>query len=296
MIKRTLYFGNPAYLSISLDQLVIRKPNMEGKKTIPIEDIGIVLLDHQQITITHEVLRRLQENKAAIISCDKQHMPTGLMLPLEGNYIQSKIQKHQLAASEPLKKQLWQQTVIAKVRNQKLLLEKLNLPAKRLHVLESRVQSGDPTNVEGQAAAYYWKTLFKDFKRDRYGEPPNHLLNYGYIVLRAMVARALVSSGLLPTFGIFHKNQYNAFALADDIMEPYRPFIDNIAFNLFNNGMNDNFLNLEAKRSLLSIATVDAIFGKKKSPLMVGLSFTSRSLAACFEGTKRKIQYPIILQ
>lgn len=295
MIKRTLYFGNPAYLSIKLDQLVIQKPKEESKTTVPIEDIGIVLLDHQQITITHEVLRRLQANKAAIISCNKQHLPSGLMLPIEGNYTQSKTQKYQINASVPLKKQLWQQTVIAKIRNQKLLLKFLELPYKRLQILETRVQSGDPSNIEGQAAAYYWRTLFKDFKRDRHGDPPNNLLNYGYIVLRAIIARALVSSGLIPTFGIFHKNQYNAYALADDIMEPYRPFVDHIVYDLFNNYEIDNFLNTEAKKRLLSIATSDAMFAKKRSPLMVGLSFTTKSLADCFSGVKRKITYPELI-
>jgi len=213
MIKRTLYFGNPAYLSVELSQLVIKKPDTLDKILIPIEDIGILILDHQRITITHEVIRRLQENKAAIISCDKQHMPQSLLLPLEGNYTQSEVQRFQIEASIPLKKQLWQQTVTAKIKNQKLLLYKLGLDYKRLEVLEQRVNSGDTTNVEGQAAAYYWSHLFEDFNRDRYGSYPNNLLNYGYAILRSMMARALTSSGLLPTLGIFHKNKYNAFLL-----------------------------------------------------------------------------------
>lgn len=293
MIKQTLYFGNPAYLSINLNQLVIDKPDLDVNITVPIEDIGVLILDHQRIVITHEVLRRLQQNKAAIISCDHKHMPSGLMLPLEGNHLQAKVQKHQIAATQPLKKQLWQQTITAKIRNQKLLLKELGLDYKKLQVLETRVQSGDPNNIEGQAAAYYWKTLFPNFKRDRDGEPPNNLLNYAYIVLRAMVARALVSSRLLPTLGIFHKNQYNAYALADDIMEPYRPFADRIVYEIFESGSDIGFnLDTTVKRKLLSIATVDAQYNKKTSPLMVGLSFTTRSLAECFEGKKRKIAYP----
>lgn len=295
MIKRTLYFGNPAYLSIELNQLVVERPDTNDKSSIPVEDIGVVLLDHPQITITHSVIKRLLENKVALISCDELHLPSGLMLPLEGNYIQSEKYKHQIDASIPLKKNLWQQTVKAKIENQMLVLKKLNKPYKRLEVLSNRVQSGDTGNLEAQASAYYWPTLFKGFIRDRFGNPPNNLLNYGYTILRAMIARALLSSGLMPTLGIFHKNKYNAYCLADDIMEPYRPFVDLVAHDLFF-GMNiDNFLDKEAKVRLLSIATVDAMFGKTRSPLMVGISRTTASLYECFEGTKKNIIYPIII-
>jgi len=295
MIKRTLYFGNPAYLNLKLSQLVISKPNNIDSVTVPVEDIGLVILDHPQITITHMLIRSLQDNNVAIISCNDKHMPSGLMLPLEGNYTQSKVQKCQLQATQSLKKQLWQQTIEAKVRNQKHLLQSLSKPFKRLEVLEKRVLSGDSTNIEGQAAAYYWSKVFNDFKRDRFGEPPNHLLNYGYIVLRSMVARALVSSGLMPTLGLFHKNQYNAFCLADDIMEPFRPFVDHIVFELHNKDHTQTFISKEAKIALLSIATKDALFKNKKSPLMVGLSQTTRSLAQCYLGEKRKIVYPELL-
>lgn len=292
MIKRTLYFGNPAYLSIKHSQLVISKPDTDAQHTVPIEDIGIVLLDHAQITITHEVIRQLQDNKAAIISCNKNHMPQGLMLPIEGNYTQSAIQKEQIQASQSLKKNLWQQTITAKIRNQKQVLERYGKDAKRLSVLEHRVKSGDPDNLEGQAAAYYWSVLFDDFIRDRYGDPPNNLLNYGYAILRAMMARALLSSGLLPTLGIFHKNKYNAYCLADDIMEPYRPFVDKIVYEHYNEFEEEVFLSVASKQKLLSIATEDAMFGKKRSPIMVGMSSTTSSLAKCFDGSRRKIIYP----
>ena len=295
MIKRTLYFGNPAYLSINLSQLVVQQPGSEDKRTIPVEDIGVVLLDHAQITLTHSVIRRLADNKCAIISCDESHMPSGLMLPLEGNYIQAEKYKHQINASLPLKKNLWQQTVKAKVSNQISVLKKLNKPFKRLEVLLDRVSSGDSENIEAQAAAYYWPSLFEGFIRDRYGEPPNNLLNYGYTIVRAMMARALLSSGLLPTLGIFHKNKYNAYALADDIMEPYRPFVDILAYEIFTEMHIDTFLNKEAKVKLLNVATADAIFAKIKSPLMVGMSRTSASLHECFEGSKKLIVYPSLI-
>ena len=294
MIKRTIYFGNPVYLSINLDQLIVQIPDIDKKSSIPVEDIGVVLLDHPRITITHGVIKRLLENKVALISCDESHMPSGLMLALEGNHTQAEKYVYQVNASVPLKKNLWQQTVKAKIQNQMILLQQLGKPWKRLEILEQRVLSGDAKNIEAQAAAYYWPTLMDGFIRDRYGEAPNGLLNYGYAVLRAMVARALLSSGLMPTMGIFHKNKYNAYCLADDIMEPFRPFIDRIVVELYC-GMNiDTFLDKESKVKLLSVATVDALFGKVKSPLMVGMSRTTASLFECFEGSKKNIVYPIM--
>ena len=247
MIKKTLYFGNPAYLSLRQGQMVIRLPDIvrnetlpermrqQGEITKPIEDIGIVVLDCKQITTTQGLLEALLENNSAVITCDNRSMPVGLMLPLCGNSVQSERFRDQIDASLPLKKQLWQQTIKAKIRNQAAILT--HWTSKETGCMrrwENDVKSGDPDNLEGRAAAYYWKTLFsdfdelKDFTRDRDGIYPNNLLNYGYAVLRAVVARALVSSGMLPTLGIHHHNRYNAYCLADDIMEPYRPYVDEI--------------------------------------------------------------------
>ena len=239
MIKSTLYFGNPAYLSLRNNQLIIRLPEVEKNDTLPdsfkrdtvrskpIEDIGVVVLDHKQITITSGVLEALLENNCAIITCDCKSMPVGLMLPLCGNTTQNERFRDQLDASLPLKKQLWQQTVKMKIENQATVLSKSrNCEIKNMRVWANDVRSGDPDNLEARAAAYYWKNLFpkiEGFTRDREGIPPNNLLNYGYAILRAVVARGLVSSGLLPTLGIHHHNRYNAYCLADDIMEPYRP-------------------------------------------------------------------------
>jgi CRISPR-associated protein Cas1 len=298
MIKQTLYFGNPTYLNIKNKQLNIQIKTKVNEKRITrsIEDVGVIVLDNNQITISHNTIKALLENKAAIISCDDRHMPNSVTLPLEGHTEQSERYRYQIEASVPLKKNLWQQTIVAKIRNQKAVLDILEKPSKRLQVLMNRVSAGDAENVEGQAAAYYWSCFIDGFLRDRYGEPPNNLLNYGYAIVRAMVARALVASGLLPTLGIHHKNKYNAYCLADDIMEPYRPFVDLIAYDLFINEDCDTFLSSTAKKRLLAIATADAIFGKKKSPLMVGMSLTSSSLASCYLGTKRKIVYPKIIQ
>lgn len=295
MIKRTLYFGNPAYLKTSNEQLVIEMHDSGETKTAPIEDIGLLILDHQQITITQGLMAKLLANNVALITCDNTHHPVGLFLNLEGNTLQSQKFKAQIEASIPLKKQLWQQTVAAKIQNQANLLEQQRENAKFLFELIRNVKSGDSENTEAQAAVYYWKRVFPEFlafKRDREGPPPNNLLNYGYAILRATVARALIGSGLLPTLGIFHRNQYNAYCLADDIMEPYRPFVDKVVCDIIR--MNGKFLELgpSMKKQLLGVPAMDVLLDGQKSPLLNAVQRTTASLAKCFEGKSRKILYP----
>ena len=310
MIKKTLYFGNPAYLSLRNSQLVIKLPEVEkcdnlpdsfkkqAEVTKPIEDIGVVVLDNKQITITSGAMEALLENNCAVITCDSRSMPVGLMLPLYGNTTQNERFRHQIDASVPLKKQLWQQTVQCKINNQASVLHALRGEEVRcMRVWAKDVRSGDAENMEGRAAAYYWKYLFGQhidgFTRDRDGVPPNNLLNYGYAILRAVVARALVTSGLLPTFGIHHHNRYNAYCLADDIMEPYRPYVDELVYNLVKNkGLPTDGLTREWKADLLAIPTLDVIISGKRSPLMVAVSQTTASLYKCFSGELRKIAYP----
>ncbi len=297
MIKRTLYFGNPAYLSKKDNQLVIDLLNKEDKKTIPIEDIGIIVLDNQQITISQGALMCLTQNNAAVITCDETHHPIGLLMPLDGNSVQRERFTSQIEASLPLKKQLWQQTIETKIYNQHLILKNLGIESENMLYWSNNVKSGDNENHEARAAAYYWSKIFPEhynFRRERAGLPPNNLLNYGYAILRAIVARALVSSGLLPTLGIHHRNKYNAYCLADDIMEPYRPFVDQIVLDIINSGENFEELTPSIKKQLLSIATVDIELEGEKSPLMVGMQRTTASLARCFEGTQRKIVYPVM--
>ncbi|BDQ03264.1 type II CRISPR-associated endonuclease Cas1 [Ignavibacterium sp.] len=315
MIKRTIYFGNPAYLSKKDEQLVIKIPSVKEETTeqaepdlnqkyknrgneniIPIEDIGIVILDNQQITITQGLLAALLENNSAVVTCDNKHHPAGLFLPLESNLEQSQRFQEQIEATVPLKKQLWQQTISSKILNQALLLNKIGIQSDNMKKWSRDVKSGDPDNLEGRAAAYYWKNLFPqelDFKRDRYGEPPNNLLNYGYAILRAVVARSLVASGLLPTLGIHHHNKYNAFCLADDIMEPYRPFVDDIVVTLVRDGEDFTELTQSIKKQLLTIPVVDVFIEKQKRPLMIAVQRTTASLAKCFSGDQRKIIYPV---
>ena len=301
MIKRTLYFGNPAYLSLKLEQLVVRMPdsqdNMETVRTIPIEDIGILILDHKQITITQGLIEKLLDCNCALITCSSNHLPVGLMLPLYGNTIQNERFRYQLDASLPLRKQLWQQTVQAKITNQAAVLKYATGSIhNNMQVWATDVRSGDSANMEARAAAYYWKTLFQDidgFVRGRDEDEPNNLLNYGYAIVRAVIARALVSSGLLPTLGIHHHNRYNAYCLADDIMEPYRPYVDRTVFDICRKGKPLK-LTTELKRELLSIPTIDVIINDKRSPLMVAATTTTASLVKCFTGEMRKISYPIM--
>ncbi|MDY4850179.1 MAG: type II CRISPR-associated endonuclease Cas1 [Paludibacteraceae bacterium] len=307
MIKRTLCFSNPAYLSLKNAQLVIKLPEVEkadvvelikaeAVRTIPIEDIGVVVLDNRQITITQGLVEALLENNCAIITCDNAHLPVGLMLPLCGNTTQSERFRLQIDASLPLKKQLWQQTVQCKIRNQAAVLQNTrNAIVKNMLAWAGEVKSGDSDNLEGRAAAYYWRNLFPDilgFTRDRNGLPPNNLLNYGYAILRAVVARALVGSGLLPTLGIHHHNRYNAYCLADDIMEPYRPYVDALVCRLVSDGHITEELTTELKRELLQIPTLDVVINGKRSPLMVAVGQTTASLYRCFSGEQRKIAYP----
>ncbi len=308
MIKKTLYFGNPYYLSLRNNQLLLRIPDVEKddriseedkrvtERTIPIEDIGVVILDNRRITITTGAIEALLDNNCSIITCDERSMPVGLMLPLCGNTLQSERFRNQIDASLPLKKQLWQQTVRQKILNQAAVLAySTGKPAKNMQVWANDIKSGDSENMEARAAAFYWKNIFPthpDFIRGREGEPPNNLLNYGYAILRACVARGLVGSGLLPTLGIHHRNRYNAYCLADDIMEPYRPFVDQLIVDIIRQNYNIIELSRELKAKLLAIPSLDVVVDGKRSPLMIAVGQTTASLAKCFNGEARKISYP----
>lgn len=305
MIKKTLYFGNPMYLSLRNAQLVLRKPDadkleesfkQDAERTIPIEDIGVVVLDNRRITITTGAMEALLGNNCAIITCDSTNLPVGLMLPLSGNTTQSERFRNQIDASLPLKKQLWQQTIRQKILNQATVLNKnTGAIVKNMQVWANEVKSGDPDNLEARAAAYYWRNLFPtlpNFVRGREGDPPNNLLNYGYAILRACVARGLVGSGLLPTLGIHHHNRYNAYCLADDIMEPYRPYVDDLVIQIMQEYPDYSELNRSIKAALLTIPSLDVMLDGKRSPLMIAVGQTTASLAKCFNGELRKIAYP----
>ncbi len=302
MIKRSIFIGSPCHLKTTNEQLVIQYSHVKGQEEmadmyVPIEDIGVIVLDHEQITLSHRLLEKLIDNNAALITCNEKHLPTGMLLNLDGNSLQAERFKYQQDATIPLKKQLWQQTVQYKIANQAAVLEHFNIDSGRLRELSKAVKSGDSDNYEAQAAAFYWKVLFPpawNFIRHREGEPPNNLLNYGYSILRGVVARSLVGSGLLPTLGIFHHNKYNAYALADDIMEPYRPYVDLLVRQIINETSSIDVLNRELKARLLQIPAIDVTIDGEISPLMIATQRTSASLAKCYAGTSRKLIYPIM--
>lgn len=292
MIKRVLCFENPARLSLKLAQMVVELQDVT--RTLPIEDIGVVILDHKQITITHALIDALLANNVAIVTSNDKHLPVGLMLPLDGNTLQSERFRAQIDASEPLKKQMWQQTIVAKILGQAHVLGTQLIEHNNMLKWAKDVRSGDTENMEARAAAFYWRNMFeKDaFIRDPQGLPPNNLLNYGYSIVRAMMARALVGAGLLPTLGIHHHSRYDAYCLADDIMEPYRPFVDMKVLEMWKNGGITSDISSDQKRELLGITTMDVNISGHRSPMMLAIQTTAQSVQKCYSGEARKIIYP----
>ncbi len=292
MSKRTIYFGTPCYISCRSGQLVVKDQDdkiISGQ--LPVEDIGYVVLDHQQITITHKAIQELIYTGAVIISCTDRHLPAGMMLDPASNSMHTMILREQMAMSEALKKQLWKQIVEQKIKNQMQLIthEECSM---RMDYLRRTVRSGDPENKEAQAASWYWRHWLPEFIRDRDGEEPNHLLNYGYAILRAVVARALVTTGFHCAQGIHHRNKYNAYCLADDIMEPYRPYVDRLVLQIVQTRDDVGELHRELKSELLSIVMTDVQMGKSTRPLSMAVTETSASFLECIRGQRRKLKLP----
>jgi len=294
MLKRTLAITNPYQLSLKNRQMIIKsKEDSESVTSVPVEDIGFVILENQEISITMPLLNALADNNAAVIVCSDKFMPNAMLMNLDANSTQGESVRAQLSAKEPLKKNIWKQIVEAKIRNQAALLQKLGKDGDSLKPYYRNVKSGDSDNREGVAAKLYWSKLFDEkFMRSRTGPSPNEMLNYGYTVLRAAVARSLIGSGLLPAIGIFHRNRYNSFPLADDVMEPYRPFVDEKVFFLYANG--ENSLNKYSKQEILKILYTDTFFENVTRPLDIGLSITTASLARCYNGLQKRISYPLL--
>lgn len=290
MLKKTLLLENKASVTAKNLQLVIKTELKES--SIPIEDIGFLVIDDPEIYISIPALNLLIENNSSVIICTANHLPNGMFLNLNAHHIQQEIFRCQIEASVPLKKQLWQQTIVEKIKNQGILLSTITKKKNHFDYLASKVLSGDSSNMEGVAAQQYWKDFFDiDFRRERFGNYPNNFLNYGYAILRAAVARSLVGSGLLCTLGIHHRNKYNAFALADDIMEPFRPIVDEVVFDIMHK-YDEQELNTAIKSEILQLLTRTVYFKDEKSPLMVALQKTSSSLQQCYTGTRKKIKYP----
>ena len=294
MLYRSIYIGNPAYLKLKDKQIKVTDPETkEEKGSVPIEDIGLLMFDHYQITLSHQLIQELMKNNVILISCDERHLPLAGMLPFSGNTLFSERVKTQIEVSEPLKKQLWKQTVEYKIQNQLKVLEQLGKYAYPMYEYLKEVKSGDTTNMEGIAAQHYWKYLIdNDFLRDRFGDYPNPFFNFGYGVLLSIIARALVDTGLLLVLGIFHRNKYNPYCLASDIMEPYRPIVDLLVMKWLQLHPEKQSLDKESKTFLLQIATQDVNIEKLVRPLIVGVKMTASSLLKCYTGEKRQISYP----
>ena len=295
MLKRALFFSTPHTLSLRDNQLVLQsKESPDVQKSVPIEDLGFVILEHPQTIVTLPLLNALSDNNVAVVFCGANRMPNALLMNLDSNNTQGESYRAQIQASEPLKKGLWRQIVEAKIRNQAAVLHRFGKNGAKLKPYYLHVKSGDTDNREGAAARIYWTELLgNDFIRERDGPYPNNLLNYGYTILRAAVARSLMGSGLFPAFGLFHRNRYNAFPLADDVMEPYRPYVDALVYELYARGQTQ--LTKEVKGELLRILFVDTRFDKVLRPLDIGLTITTASLAKCFAGTQKKIVYPLLV-
>ncbi len=291
-MKETLFFSKPYHLKIANKQLTIIDKEQGTITQRSLEDLGLVILEHVAITFTQQVMSSLAHHGVAVIYCDNAHYPCAMLLNLAGHHIQSLRFHQQINSSLPLKKQLWKQTIQAKIHNQQALLQAVGALHSPLPTWKS-IESGDATNQEAQAARIYWPALFGPrFRRGRKEPPPNHALNYGYAILRSATARALTGAGLLPMLGIHHKNKYSTFCLADDIMEPYRPFVDRRVYQLVIEGMEGEQLTQKEKAHLLNILPEAITLQGQQTTLMRALQQTATSLAQCFAHEKKKITYP----
>lgn len=293
MVKRTLFFSNSCRLSLKNAQLVVENHASGEVKTVPIEDIGVALIENPMVSISIPAMNALVENNCAVVFCDARHMPSSMLMNLDSNSVQAETYRLQMDASLPLKKNLWKQVIEAKIRNQANLLNELGKDGNRLKPYYSNVKSGDSDNREGIAAKLYWDELFDgNFIRSREGADPNAMLNYGYAILRAGMAKSIMGSGLFPAFSLFHKSRYNAFPLADDLMEPYRPYIDQIVYSLFSEGITS--LDTHSKQALLRLMFIDTRFKEVTRPLEVGLTMTTASLVKCLRGEQKTLSFPVL--
>jgi len=294
MLKRTLVFSSPMILSLKNQQLVVAYKSFPDEScTVPIEDVGVVLLENQQTNITLPLLNALVENEVQVVICNSKGMPSAMIHSMNSNNLQGETLRAQISCGEVLKKQLWKQVVEAKIKNQASLLNSVGEDGNILKPFYSNVRSGDIDNREGIAARIFFQHLFGDnFVRNRDEPGINALLNYGYSILRAATCRAIVSSGLLPAIGIHHHNRSNAYPLADDLMEPFRPFVDGVVYDLIMCGKME--LSKEVKGEIISILYADTLYENIKRPLSVGLSMTTASLVRCLSKEQNTLSLPIL--
>lgn len=294
MLKKTLYLNSPLYLNTQNELICITNKETGLIDKMPIDDVAYIIVENQQITLTLGLLQKLAESNVSLIVCDKQHMPTAAMYNFSAHTTQTQTISNQIEVKENKKNQIWKQIIQSKIDNQACLLEKLGKDGKYLRNLSKKVSSGDAKNCEGIAARHYWQSLFEfDFKREPEGEYPNNFLNYGYSLIRAGIARAIAGSGLLPMLGVHHSNKYNYYPLADDLMEPYRPFVDEIVYSLTKDDSQFE-LNKTNKAELMKVLTADVYFSQLKRPLSIGLTFTSASYAKLVMGKSNKLVLPTL--
>ncbi len=295
MIKRIIDISDGAYIHVKHQQLVIEKQG-ETVGQVPIEDLGVLILQHPAIVLTQQLIVACQKNKVVIIFCDEKHLPYSVILPIgESHTLHNKILKQQVAISEPTRKRLWQQIVKYKIKQQEQTLAILNKEFSRLSYLSTQVKTGDSNNCEAVAAQAYWKLLFGTaFKRDTDLDGINSLLNYGYSIIRAAVARSICGAGLHPTLGLFHTNQYNALCLADDLMEPFRPWVDHAVYQMADTN-SDIVINQQSKRVLLGLLSEAVLYKKKTMPFMVALHYLMADLKRCYSNRTKTLPYPLLL-
>lgn len=281
MAWRGVHISQPARLNIRDKQLVVHQD--DGEVLLPIEDIAWLILDTQQITLTGSLLSALTEGGIAMIVPDAKHHPAGMLLPFHQHYAQAHIAHMQTNISLPLKKRLWQELITAKIRNQGNLLKLLGRPrADNLFAMAERVNSGDPENIEAQAARMYWSDLFCNFTRKNETDRRNALLNYGYAVMRAALARACTASGLLPAFGIHHASRSNAFNLVDDLIEPFRPFVDHLAHGRAQETEGEE-LTVEDRRYMAAILNQNTTIGQNQMTILAATEAVAMSTVRAME-------------
>jgi CRISPR-associated protein Cas1 len=292
MTKRIVEIGSPARLSLRHRQMRIEQEDKETV-TIPVEDLGVLILDHPAISHTQGLFAACTEGNVAVLICGERHLPAAVLMPLEGHSLHGKILRQQVAVSEPTCKRLWQAIVRAKIEAQAEALEAAGESGKGLAEMAQRVRSGDPENLEAQAARIYWPRLFgKGFRRLQGGGGANALLNYGYALLRAAVARAVVGAGLHPALGVHHHNQYDAMCLADDLMEPLRPLADFKVHEILQARSGEVELDPETKRELLAILGRDLRIGDRNFPLVTALHGYAASVREVICGGEKEPEIP----
>jgi len=295
MIKRTVEIStHESFVHLEHSQLIIEK---DGEKlgSVPIEDLGVLILDSHRLTFSSSLMASLAENNVAIIFTDEKHLPSSLTIPFSAHTSQTKTLRKQVEASTPIKKQLWAKIISAKIRNQSRTLELCGKDGMALLEISRRIPSGDPKNLEAYAARIYWRKLFGDeFRRRRENQDTNMFLNYGYAIIRAAIARAIVGTGLHPGFGVHHKSQYNPFPLADDLVEPLRPFIDRKVYSMVKDVDEDALfeLNRVTKGILLELLAEDCVLKKKKMPFLVAIGLYAASVKQVILREGKKPLFP----